>query len=229
MQVQLQATQSLNDQNPNQIIRQSFTEQRKLERQWQQAMWKESGMLRRHSEPPDITVGLHNSSRAEKGHKKILYTNLLLNSMYHIPMIFSKRFQCGSVIWPLPVESLTLYELWCPFFSPLGSQVELHTKWTAVFDFSWVQSEISGALLIMLGRQRLTQLHVYTNRHRKTYTHTNKVVYSSIYTTNTYKGILHYTNTQLTINTLSHSWYTHTHTHTHTHTYTHTHHIPHKD
>ena len=59
-------------------------------------------------------------------------------------------------------------------------------------------------------------MHVYTNRHRKTYTHTNKVVYLSIYTTNTYKGILHYTNTQLRINTPSHSWYTHTHTHTHT-------------
>jgi hypothetical protein len=31
-------------------------------------MRKESGMLKRHSEPPDITVGLYNFSRAENGH-----------------------------------------------------------------------------------------------------------------------------------------------------------------
>ena len=61
-----------------------------------------------------------------------------------------------------------------------------------------------------------TWLHVYTNTHTNTYTHTNTVVYSSIHTTNTCKGILHYPSTQFRINTLSHSWYTHTHTHTHT-------------
>ena len=34
-------------------------------RQW----GKQPGMLRRHSEPPDLPVVLHNSPRAEKGHK----------------------------------------------------------------------------------------------------------------------------------------------------------------
>ena len=57
-----------------------------------------------------------------------------------------------------------------------------------------------------MSRQTDTQTHI----------HTNTVEYSSIHTTNTYKGILHYTNTQLRINTLSHSWYTHTTHHTKT-------------